>query len=543
MTLTEDPTVVEAAPEEESNLFKEMPPSVATVVWSFILFCAVVVPAARHQAHTLHAFRPVVFLNGTLIVCVVAACAFAVARIVGKPNTTAIRVAAVTVFGVFWWALLGTVVFNVARAVYGLLPGNGEPNFGVWVEAFAIPILSIALILAMVKVGKTWTAGLTIAFLFLAVAGAYGVALMGERIEAQPEGAIVASVGSPADTPNLVVILLDGKPRSDVQAELFSIDDTAIRAELDDLGFTTNLDLWSNANRTYASLAAMMSLDTPVTEETPAASVWPRVRGVTGGDGEFFRAFKAAGYSVSMSTPGWNGSRCDSIVDRCDLFRQTDSNLYWLLRASVIGSVVPDFIRAPWVNIGDAQLDNIAAMHEANLSGEGPSVTWIHTDLPHPPVSFSRDCTYNNEPWRRIFALTDGSEDDAKQIEAMAEQIECVDNRVVEQVSQIVAADPTVAILIVSDHGTDSQLQDVTQISTFDDRQIWERMAAFGTFRGPERCASVSSQPTVVETFREITRCLLDAEVSDATVGIYLVPSEVGVSRAEAIYQVHPVNP
>lgn len=510
-----------------------------------ILFCAVVVPPLRLQAQTLHAFRLSVFLNGVLLVSVVGVGAFGLAFVVSRKVAVGVRTAAIAVFAVFWWSLVGMVLDGVIGAAGSGAAQSGFGSGDFSLGAVMLPMVFIGLGYAMARHGGIWAIALSALVLFVLTAAGYGSLISRVEIAAQARGSVVTSVGMPETRPNLLVILLDGKPRSDVQAELFAVDDEPFRRELADLGFETNLHAWANASVTYASLASMFALDTVVTDTTSADAAWPQVRGVTGGDGEFFRAFKAAGYSIGMSPPGWSGSRCDSIVDRCELFRQTQSNLYWLMRGSAIGGLFPnDLIRFPWIDIGDAQIDNVTSMHLRGIEANRlePTLTWIHTDLPHPPVVFSRDCSFQSDGWRNSFALSDGTVDSQRRAAAMGEQIECVDARVLDQVRSVIANDPSVAILIVSDHGSDS-LPHGHKVGALHEARLWERMAVFSSFRGPPRCDGVAVQPTVVDTFREVTRCLLDAEVSRDPVGTFVVPGEVQLARAEPVYEVHPRVP
>jgi hypothetical protein len=255
-------------------------------------------------------------------------------------------------------------------------------------------------------------------------------------------------------------------------------------------------------------------------------------RSVNGGDGEFLRAFVRAGYSVTFVPASWAGSYCGDIVDRCVNIGQTRSNVYWLLKQSLFASLVEPTMTHPWTDTSLRQLRSIAEIHTEGMRSDAPSITWMHVALPHPPVTLSRDCEVSRDAWRNVYDLTNGGPEDSLRLNAFAEQTECVESIVAEEIGALLEADPTAVVLMLSDHGPDGQLQPEIPIQDYTSDQTKEKLAILTGFRGPDACDAVLDASSTVSAMREVVRCLLNADVSTDPVVSYLVPPEPAAAGA-----------
>jgi hypothetical protein len=110
--------------------------------------------------------------------------------------------------------------------------------------------------------------------------------------------------------------------------------------------------------------------------------------------------------------------------------------------------------------------------------------------------------------------------------DAFAEQTECVDSVVLDQIRTLVDTDPDLAVLILSDHGPDGQMQNLTPIAEHTRDQIREKLSVLLAFRGPERCDDAAGGDSIVRIMRSITRCMLNGSINGPPAGFYLVPHE-----------------
>jgi hypothetical protein len=325
------------------------------------------------------------------------------------------------------------------------------------------------------------------------------------------------------------VLVLDGYPRSDVLEAVHDTSDAAFVSALESMGIETDDEAWSNYDRTYASVGSMLGLETMFTLQDDIDHVLPRLRGVSGGDGEFLRAFRDAGYWVTFSPSSWTGSRCDSIVDDCVAIGVTRSSVYWLMRGTVFSPIIPALLQSPWTDVALRQIESIAEIHSDAMDPERPSIVFMHAALPHPPVVFDSTCREFDESENRTFGRLWANEDGWGSPERFGEQVQCVGALVADQFRQIREIDPGAVVLVVSDHGIRSLPPAAVEPSEVNNNDTWGRLANLTAFGGPPRCDAVLDQTSVVGTFREMVRCLLGADIVPKQLDGFLVPTEGGV--------------
>lgn len=505
-----------------TGALRSAPKWVAIALWGLGFTAAVVTPAVWSQTFNAHAFHPRVLVTAIAILGTVGLVALLATIAVTRSASAAIRIAAITVFAIFWWSILRPVAEWIASPLPLL----------TW-EVVLVGLLTIVVVSA-VRLGDSLAVALIMPTLMMAVLIAEVVSLQALEEEPQPIGSVVSAVGSPDDRPNVIMLVLDGRPRTDVLWDLYDYDDAAFRSRLQGMGFEFNDAAVSNYNRTFGSISAMLALDPLISPDVPSDDVWPRVRGVSGGDGEMLRAFQRAGYRVRYSVSGWNGSRCGSVVDECDAPLMVHSTLYWMLRGSIFSPIVPEVMRHPWAAVSEAQIASMAARHRDVVDGGQPTVTWMHVVAPHPPLSLDAECKRRGDSWRTVIALVQRDEFDEDRIGAFTEQVECVDRLVADALEEIILADPHVVVFVVSDHGSESLGQDFTDLENMSPAQVREKLAVLHAFRGPRDC-SVTERRTTVGAFREVVACILDAEVDTAEAAPYLVLPETSTQFGNTV--------
>lgn len=498
-----------------------MPRTVQIGVWTALGASAVFVPAIQLQTSTHHAIRVVYLANAMLIVALVGLAVGIGVGLVRRDVVAGLIAATMAVCLLFWWGVFVSVATSIHEAM-GVIPRDA-----------AVVVLSVTLASAASAWGRTWiVAGLFMLF-FGGMVSAHLLEIATLSSVDQQAGSLVEIAGKPSASPNVVVVMMDGHPRADVAMENLGLDLDRVWTSAAGMGFTVNSDAWSNYSTTYASVSSMLSLDTLLVPE-PGSDAFAAIRGVNGGDGEFLRGFSRAGYEVVFSPADWNGSRCGAVVDRCARFNVTSSNLYWLLRGSAIAPLAPSLLTHPWTGTSVQQLSGLSELHSESTAEGGPVVIWMHALLPHPPVTLDRSCVPHADAWRNSFTLIHGDDRDGDRLDAFADQILCADRIVIDELTEIVANDPDVVVVVISDHGPDTMGQDAIEIIELGPAAQKEKLAVLTAVRAPDGCTAAAAQPSTVETMREITRCVLGAEVSEAPVQHYISPSETGVADGES---------
>ena len=491
-------------------LSRDVPNGVSLAFWTAAGAGVAVVAALGLQVVTIHPFHWGFLANAFLIVLavelVLGLVCFAFTRRAEKAARCAVAIAML----VLWWAGFTSLTESI-----------GQEHIAGVVTA----VIAGSVGYAILRFGRE--TGIILLF-GIVVGGAVVMAVVQAQspgMSDQALGSIVESVEPDGDSPDLLVIVLDGYARDDTLREVFSTDNVDFQDELTDIGFVVNHRARSNYNRTYASLSSMLALDTVITADGDTEQELSVMRSVAGGDGEFLRAFKRAGYSVTFSPAIWPGSYCGSVVDTCVEIGITQHNIYWLLRTSLLAPIASRLMAYPWSAASWTRITNLADIHLDSRSA-GPTVTWIHVALPHPPVTRGDGCELYRDQWRQVLGLTTGGGEDQMRLDAFAEQTACIDSVVIDQIRAVLEADPDTAILLLSDHGPDGQLQTLTALDEHTPEQIHEKLAVLLAFRGPDRCNEVVRLRSTVAIMRGVTRCMLNASVDGSSTASYLVPHE-----------------
>jgi hypothetical protein len=492
-----------------------VPDGVSIVFWIVAGIGVAIVAALGLQVVTIHPFQWGFLVNAVVIVLAVELALGLACFVFTRRLESAVRCAVAIAILVLWWSTLASAVSILGQEyVEGVLTALTAGTIGYVIFRFGRARGAVA------------ASGVLI---FTVVA----VAVIQTQFPVKADqrvGEIVESIDPGEELPDFLIVILDGYARDDTLRNLYSTDNQEFRSELEGMGFTVNQDARSNYNRTYASVASILALDTVITPDGDTEAELSVMRSVDGGDGEFLRAFKRAGYSVTFAPSIWAGSYCGSVVDRCVEIGVTQHNVYWLLRTSLLAPIASRLMPYPWSAASWERVTNLADIHLESRN-EGPTITWIHVALPHPPVTRGSGCELHKDEWRQVLGLSTGGFEDGMRRDAFAEQTECIDSVVIDQLRSVVDADPDIAVLVLSDHGPDGQMQSLTSLGEHTRGQIQEKLSVLLAFRGPDRCADAAGGGSVVTVMRSVTGCMLRGTIGGTPAGFYLVPheEEIGV--------------
>lgn len=267
--------------------------------------------------------------------------------------------------------------------------------------------------------------------------------------------------------PDIIVVVLDGYPRSDTLLEDFELDSGSFHSRMESLGFDVAVNSHSNYNMTLLTLASMLNgtlLDDLVPE--PPRDVPGQYRAVTAAinSGRFMDLLRNVGYEiVSIPSPFTNAALTDAdrVIDDGGV---TEFELA-LAQLGGIRLLLPDLQRAVFV---DSHRDRVRHTFSelsrlALENADQPRFILAHVMAPHPPYVFSGDgrdaAPFGCYPLE--CSLWDHGERYGDEVYAAARrQIEFVNAAVLDFAETIQSAGGDHVVVIMSDHGHRHDKQD-----------------------------------------------------------------------------------
>ena len=447
--------------------------------------------------------------------------------------------------------LLVAVVFPLALAAV-VATATRKPAMGVIVGTVAVLAVSEAwLMLAVAGIAVAWllvvvigrklrgaalpplhlerAAHVTAVFgaLFVVISGVFAVpaamASVGLGFEEPP--------GSPAaDQPDIIVLLLDGYPRSDVLSAAFGFDNSGFEAKLEMLGFSVSEASRSNYTATWATLASLFHGE--YLDAMPELAPFPTdatqqytalMRAIA--DGEQLRALRERGYEIVSIPPPFGAAGVLS-ADRILGGGQMTSFELSLLQHSPLLSwiqvVDPDFVL-------DQQRDRISSdlrslTRVAAEPRDHPVFLWTHLLNPHAPILYNADGSAAQLPSCfpddcSLWAFARETEWDR-----LPGQVESINRVVIDALDDVVRSNPSAIVVIMSDHGHRAP-----------GRPESDLLANFLAVRIPGQEAGLPADVTPVNLLRAIS-----ATTSDAPIELH--PYRAWISDAEAPLTMHPFS-
>ncbi len=468
------------------------------------------------------------------ICLLVAASAFGPLTVLADANekprllTFFIVVAGVSLVSVGLWLLLirfglDSQGASYAVATFVLIVMNAVAWFGAD-EVSRLLLLAGAVILAALAYRlrhlalTRWLA--TWATLFLV---AYPLATLGLKALAQESLNVTTStdleVGAMAAKPDILMVVMDAYGGTQTLSELYGFDNHELRGELISRGFEVPDGVLANYGRTQLSIPTVLQLDyvaetTVLTDDDVQALL-----GVLDGRSRLSRALADQGYRTVHVESGWLGSRCGPDIDICVNSPWPDETFYDAAYRSLLVDLPGFEVGRPFTMGALSAADWLVNEMPPLLDDDRPDFIFAHLLLPHPPLFLNNTCQPDWDGGQNGFArgLTGFDEEDTDEArELYLRQVQCA-NSIILNIARGLGDDDVV--LIMGDHGPDSQGQLFVQSETWSDAQRRERFNAFLATRVPG-CEMAGIQ-SLVNVGRRMMGCLTGSSLPDLPIHIF----------------------
>lgn len=317
----------------------------------------------------------------------------------------------------------------------------------------------------------------------------------------EPPSSMVSSPGKP---PDIVLILLDGYPRTDVLQRRLNTDDKSFLDALRVRGFDVAATSRSNYSVTELTLPSMFGME--YLDEVPflqrsldsVGNEMAALRTATEA-GRVFSTLRSAGYRVEISSPGWEHvtlrNAADRMVDGGELTDLERGVLHQTWLFPLLTLATPGWFTASQrdrIVHGFDSLDAFARERRTH-----PTFLFLHVPAPHLPLVVQADGSATQLPLGRFGGLDRQGlgMTDFEFEAAWASELAYVHKRVLNGIDLLSKSDTGrhAAIVIMADHGYNFEVRP-------DDLQ-----ARFGNLfaaRTPGAPGLLGSSPTPVNLFR-----------------------------------------
>jgi len=298
---------------------------------------------------------------------------------------------------------------------------------------------------------------------------------------------------------NVYYIILDGYPGYSSLRRLTKFDNSRFIKKLKNLGFV-HLDQSRSAYfTTYLSLAAIVDANLLATEETKPyinrSQFYPRILNKSPLP-KLFRHFQNGGYNLFLASNHWGGCppkdspiiclNYDSIFKRMLNYQfltfLDDTPAGWLFAKTE--SVI---LRDDAINLANSRL--------GGMLKRTPFFVFIHDLRPHDPAQYS-DCSSRKKS------------PDKLDMNAVVQQIECLNQDVTNLVKKIINQDKLATIIIQSDHGSGININFKWRINQWTEEAINTRSDILNLVRVAPKCRRwIKSNLNQINTARLIMGC------------------------------------
>ncbi len=475
--------------------------SLPVAVWFVPLALVVLIPGLLSQTmRSIHSasLRLAVLITVVIVGGALLAFALLYRFALGRNTRRSLAVTTALVFVGFTWILWTALGSAIARPLGVRAIGD-----------VATVVVPIAIVWLAVRYGERdgfATIATGIALVCVVLLGAVVV----PRFASAPSPPVAVEVGG--SHPNTVLLILDGHARADVLAADYGFDGSQFAERLGERGFLVRPDAVSNYDVTYASLSSMMAMDYSFDEGMRSGAGEAEMRSLLSGVSPFVGAYREAGYKITMFENGWAGSLCSPWIDECARPGQARSILWTLGQLTPVAPLIRSTVAHPFTSIG---LQEIRELPSLLNSGSSPQLIVAHATVPHAPAQLDASCSINPHESGAALHLVDPGDSDEQIAAARARyvgQVECIDREVLAAIDEMLEVDPSMAILVIADHGPDSR---GTMRTDYDDRSqgaLIERMSVLSAMRLPSECSQDGPALTSVNTIRRLASCSLGVE-------------------------------
>jgi hypothetical protein len=408
------------------------------------------------------------------------------------------------------WALSVTAITTLALFQWPILTFAGNAS----AKALRIPFLSnaapvliaVALIWLATRNGGDWQ--------FAAIIGVGTVAVVTALIISVAPVVELASTSdrgdAAADSPDVLLLVLDGYARADILQEDFQFDNDPFLQDLEELGFTIADQARANYGYTYASMATMLNLDYAFDVGYISNEDNEVMRNALSGNPPMMDLFRRAGYEIVFTENAWEGSHCAAPVDRCIRDGLVERVVWGMTQFTIFAPVLEATRPHPFNSVSYEHLESLGSHVMDDRTKGVPRFTVSHLVLPHAPFLRDAECEYVFTAARRSFAASN-EEQVASRRDLYADQMTCVNQKVIEAIRQIVTARPDTLVMITGDHGSASARIYSGGIEQWSERAIEERVSILSAYRLPGCEYEPYAHITPVNGTRMVANCALDA--------------------------------
>jgi len=489
-----------------------------SAIWILPFALIVLVPGLFTQTREslIHSFRLELYVAETMMVLVFGLTVALILyfafyqRNLGRSLGTA----SVLVLVFFTWPLW-TEIAGIARRIVDL---------DIVVDVLAVALAATLVWLAVRYSDRDST------FFFVAVTGAGVVLLFALVFLLAPRfvGAPAYSGPSagPGPHPNAVILILDGYARQDVLDASFGAEGMSLASALSDRGFVIKDNATTNYSRTYASVSSMLAMDYPFGEGTSTEESLDHMRRLLDGDNPLVHGYHNAGYTVTAYENWWWGSQCGQSIDNCTRADLVERSLWSLGQSSPLASIQKATVPHPSVTTGVQLIRELGEQIEDDRAT--PQLVIAHVTVPHPPHLLDASCSISvgsGQANELAPAYSAVEENAGAERRGFLEQTRCIDREVIAAIDQLLTIDPGLAVLVLSDHGPETQLQGHAKSpDEWSDEAMQERMAVLTAMRVPANCESTDPSQTTVNTIRFFVSCTTGAKLDMLRERIYFAP-------------------
>jgi hypothetical protein len=486
-----------------------------SAAWFIPVALAVLMPGLLTQAlRLIHStsIRLLVMATAVVVAIAVAVVLALYFLVFGRNLRRSLAVAAALIFVSFawlFWTILGAFI--------------AEP-FGVSaIRDVATVVIPIGIVWAAARYGER--------DVFVVIASGIGVALivlMGAMIVPKlvSTSPPPTATGAASSGPNTLLLILDGYARADVLARDYGYEGPHLVDELAARGFAVRNDALTNYSITYASVSSMMAMDYPFDDGFRSDAELASMRDLLSGVSPLVGAYQAAGYTVTKNENGWAGSQCSSWIDNCvrpNLVRTAFWSVFQLTPFAPIQRAVSGH---PFTTIG---LEQIRALPEMLIDDADPQFIFAHVTVPHAPAQLDASCTLNPRGAGSGLHLADPGDIGEQIADARARyvgQVQCIDREVLASIDALLERDPSLAVLVIADHGPDSRGQLMMDPGEWSNEAVFERMAVLSAMRLPSDCSEAGPARTTVNTVRRLVSCTLGLDLEPLPERHFFAPRE-----------------
>lgn len=315
--------------------------------------------------------------------------------------------------------------------------------------------------------------------------------------------------------PDIVLVVLDGYARDDVMQDFYEFDNSPFLESLREQGFDVAARSVANYSITHLSIPAMLNMSYIHPDGSAVGNAdLSYLAGEISGSNDFVELLKNEGYTYIHGEGDHWVNRCGDKVDLCLPGPSLDITGWALLQRTPFGGFLYGDTGDPTTYLNVERIEDLENWPTTISGVESPSFSFVHVQLPHPPLFINSSCSVRIDPLLDGRILNDGRiapERVNLRKQAWIEQVECANDTITQFIASL---DPETVVVIASDHGPDSVFQFEPNAADLTDDQLYERYSTLTAVRLPESCrGSLPDDVDTVNTFRVVLSCITDDEI------------------------------